>query len=127
MAIAPGQMGMTGMQHIASLPALQVKEKANMLQEVTALLGAEIEMANKYNILDGAGNQIFYAVEETDCCRRQLQNGCCHDCAPYDVNILYTPPMNQRQLFVRMTRAFQCTCCCINRPVADVNDVTSGA
>merc|ERR1719272_2577930 len=112
---APGQMGMTGMQHIAQLPALQVQEKANMLQEITALLGAEIEMANKYNVLDGANNQVFYAVENTDCCRRQLQNGCCHDCAPYDVDVLYTPPGQLHQKFLKMTRPFQCTCCCLNR------------
>merc|ERR1740130_313102 len=91
MAMAPSQMGMTGMQHIASLPALEVQEKANMLQEISAMVGMELEMANKYNVLDGAGNKIFFAIEETNCCKRQLQNGCCHDCAPYDVNILYTP------------------------------------
>jgi len=131
MAMAPGQMGMvacmTGMQHIGQLPALQVKEKANMMQEITALLGAEIEMANKYNILDGAGNQVFFAVETTDCCRRQLQNGCCHDCAPYDVDVLYTPPGQLQQKFVRMTRPWQFTCCCINRPVANVVDTSTGA
>lgn len=130
---APGQVmmvpGMTGMSHLAQLPALQVQEKANMLQEVTAMLGAEIEMANKYNILDATGQQIFYAVEETDCCRRQLQNGCCHDCAPYDVNILYTAPGrvgHPNQPFIRMTRPWQCTCCCLNRPVAEVHDESSG-
>merc|ERR1719247_1460768 len=127
MAIAPGQMGMTGLQHIAQLPALQVQEKANMLQEVTALLGLEIEMANKYNVLDSAGNQVFHAVENTDCCRRQLQNGCCHDCAPYDVDVLYTPPGALHQKFVRMTRPCQFTCCCLNRPVADVVDTSTAA
>lgn len=125
-AHAPHQMGMTGFDHIRALPALQVQEKANLLQEVTAMLGAEIEMANKYNILDSEGRQVFYAVEETNCCKRQLQNGCCHDCAPYDVNILYTPQGQMHQRFVRMTRPFQCTCCCLNRPVAEVHDETSG-
>lgn len=126
MAVAPPQMGMTGMQHLATMPGLQVQEKANLLQEITALIGAEIEMANKYNILDMAGNQVFYAVEETDCCRRQLQTGCCHDCAPYDVRVLYTPPGQLRQNFVRMTRPCQFTCCCLNRPVADVVDSSQG-
>lgn len=124
--MAPGQMGMTGMQHIASMPALQVQEKANMLQEISAMVGMEIEMANKYNVLDGAGNKIFYAIEETNCCKRQLQNGCCHDCAPYDVNILYTPPGQLQQNFIRMKRGFQCTCCCLNRPVAEVTDESAG-
>jgi len=127
-AMAPGQMGMgmNGMEMIRALPRLQVKEKANILQEVTAMPGTEIEMANKYDILDDASNRLFYAVEETNCCKRQLQNGCCHDCAPYDVNILYTPPGMLNQKFVRMSRPFQCTCCCINRPVAQVTDETTG-
>lgn len=123
--MAPGQVGMNGMSHIATMPNIQVRERANLLQEVTAMLGAEIEMANKYNILDAAENHLFYAVERTDCCRRQLQTGCCHDCAPYDVDILYTPPGYLNQKFVRMTRPFQCTCCCLNRPVAEVIDETT--
>jgi hypothetical protein len=127
MAMAPGQMGMTGMQHIASMPSLQVKEKANLLQEATALIGYEIEMANKYDVLDHHGNRLFHAIEETNCCKRQLQNGCCHDCAPYDVNVLYTPPGQLQQKFVRMTRPCQLTCCCLNRPVANVVDTSTGS
>eukprot|EP00929_Paragymnodinium_shiwhaense_P119390 TRINITY_DN91287_c0_g1_i1.p1 TRINITY_DN91287_c0_g1~~TRINITY_DN91287_c0_g1_i1.p1 ORF type:complete len:283 (+),score=61.95 TRINITY_DN91287_c0_g1_i1:85-933(+) len=128
MPCAPGQMQMmTGMQHLAALPNIQVQEQANWLQELSAMIGMEVEMANKYKILDGANNQLYYAVEKTDCCRRQLQNGCCHDCAPYDVEILYTPPGQMNQLFLSISRPFQCTCCCLNRPTADVTDKLTGA
>merc|ERR1719316_1930495 len=91
------------------------------------MLGAEIEMANKYKVFDTHGNQVFYAVEQTDCCRRQLQNGCCHDCAPYDVEVLYTPPGQLHQQFIAMKRPCQLTCCCFNRPTADVVDQNSQA
>jgi len=125
--VAPGQncmngIGANGMDHIALMHSLQVQEKANLLQEITAALGMEVEMANKYKVLDDRGNQVFYAVEQTGCCRRQLQNGCCHDCAPYDVHVFYTPPGQQHQNFITMTRPCQLTCCCFNRPTADVTD-----
>ena len=45
--MAPGQIGMTGMQHIASMPGLEVQAQANMRKEITAIT-AEVEMANKY-------------------------------------------------------------------------------
>merc|ERR1719270_1929089 len=85
-------MGMTGMQHLGTINAIDVQEKANWLQEATAMLGEEIQMANRYFVLDRAGNRLFYAVERTDCCKRQMQNGCCHDCAAWEVDVLYTPP-----------------------------------
>jgi len=116
----------TGMQQLAAMPAIDVKERANWIQEVTALLGDEIEMANKYQVLDAAGNQFFYAVERTDCCRRQCQNGICSDCTSWEVDVLYTPPGGLMQNFLRLQRPCSCVCCCINRPTADVIDATTG-
>lgn len=134
-AMAPGQMGMacgphspyglTGMDMLRGLNAIEVQEQANFMQEFTAMIGLEIEMANKYRVLDQAGNQLYYAVERTSCCKRQLQQGCCHDCAPWEVDVLYTPPGEANQLFLAMRRPCQLTCCCINRPVADVIDQTT--
>jgi len=130
MAMAlPGQMMMvnvmSGMDHLSTLGEIHVQEKANLLQDLTAILGEEISMANRYNILDNAGNSIFYAVEKTDCCKRQLQTGCCHDCAPWEVDLLYTPIGAYNQRFLAITRPFKCVCCCLNRPTADVIDVAT--
>lgn len=122
---APQMMLMNGMNHIGMLPSVEVQEQANWMQELSALVGMEVEMANKYKVFDGAGNQLYFAVEKTGCCRRQLQNGCCHDCAPYDVDILYTPPGQLNQVFLNMSRPFQCTCACLNRPVATVTDTVT--
>lgn len=125
--MAPGMMGPApnGMAQLTMLPALDVKERANMIQEVTAMLGVEIDMANKYKILDLAGNQHFYAVEKTDCCRRQMQQVCCHDCASWEVDILYTPLGYGSQQFLSVERPCGLTLCCLNRPVADVMDKTT--
>jgi len=126
-AVPPGQMAMSsGMQQLAMMPAIDVQEKARFLQEVTALLGAEIEMANKYRILDLAGNQFFYAVERTDCCRRQCQNGICADCTSWEVDVLYTPPGAVAQKFLQLRRPCSFVCCCLNRPTADVIDEATG-
>lgn len=119
--------GATGMAHLQTMGQVDVQERANLLQEATALLGAEIEMANKYRILDHVGNQMYYAVERTDCCRRQMQNSCCHDCASWEVDVLYTPPGALSQHFLALRRPCQLTCCCLNRPTADVVDTAGPA
>lgn len=138
LAVAPGQAGMmaaytgnpmgpaiNGMSQLESLNAIDVKEQANMVQELTAMIGMEIEMANRYQILDTVGNQHFFAVEKTDCCRRQMQQMMCHDCASWEVDLLYTPAGYQAQQFISVQRPCGCTCCCFNRPVANViDDVT---
>merc|ERR550525_217144 len=107
------------------MPALDVEERARWAQEITAMLGAEIEQANKYRVLDPAGNQFYYAVEKTDCCRRQCQNGPCRDCISWEVDVLYTPPGGLHQRFLELRRPCQWVCCCFNRPVADVIDAVT--
>lgn len=125
MAMGVTQCGQTGMEMLSMLPAVDVREKANLLQEITALLGDEIEMANKYDIMDQAGNKLFFAVERTGCCRRQMQSMCCHDCASWEVDVLYTPPGSVNQTFLELKRPCQLTCCCLNRPVANVVEATT--
>lgn len=113
--------------HMACLHGLQsmeVKEKASMIEAVTALLGTEIEMANKYNILSGTGEDVFYAGEETDFCTRQAKR-CFPDCAPWNVDIIYTQG-GRSQLAFKLERPCTLTCCCCNRPVINVTDVVRG-
>merc|ERR1719266_1741907 len=87
------QIQMTFPPHIACLmqhQKVEIKEKVNMIEALTAIIGQEIEMANKYKIFaDGGNEELFYAVEETDCCMRQLKQ-CAPDCAPWKLDILYT-------------------------------------
>ncbi|CAK9052193.1 unnamed protein product [Durusdinium trenchii] len=97
----------------------QVKERVSWLQEVTTFLGAEIETRNRYSVQDRIGNQLFYAIERTDCCRRQLQRTCLHECASWEVDVLHTPPGQYMQSFLSMRRPMQCVCCCLCRPTAE--------
>lgn len=111
------------MQRIAGVSQLDIQEQANIIEAVSAIIGQEIEMANKYRILAN-GSEMFFAVEQTDCCTRQLKQ-ILPDCAPWNVDILYTEGGNSMQAF-HMQRDWTCTCCCFNRPKVNVTDVNSG-
>jgi len=101
-----------------------------MLEAVTAALGTEVEMANKYEIYgqnrgaELSETHLFYAVEETDFCTRQVKS-CCPDCAPWNVSIFYTEG-GQQQLALKLERPCTFTCCCFNRPTVEVKNVVSG-
>lgn len=119
-----GQGGPGPYEALQMVSKIEVKEKANWLEAITAIIGQEIEMANKYQIFDESGQELFYAVEQTDCCTRQAKQ-CLPDCAPWNLDILYTQG-GARQLSFKMQRDWTCTCCCFNRPVVEIVDVMSG-
>eukprot|EP00931_Biecheleriopsis_adriatica_P043719 TRINITY_DN24980_c0_g1_i2.p1 TRINITY_DN24980_c0_g1~~TRINITY_DN24980_c0_g1_i2.p1 ORF type:complete len:207 (-),score=20.49 TRINITY_DN24980_c0_g1_i2:88-708(-) len=82
-------------------------------------------MANKYKIYaEGGEHELFYAVEQTDCCTRQMKQ-CVPDCAPWNLHILYTEGGANMNAF-HIERPCTCTFCCFNRPKADVMDATTG-
>lgn len=112
---------MQAMQHLGNVKYVKIKEQVRFLEAITAALGAEVEMANKYDIVDGdTGQQLFYAVEQTDCCTRQLRGGC--ECAPWSLDIMYAgDPIMQVPTF-HLERPCTLTCCCLNRPVLTVTD-----
>jgi len=121
-------LGWEGGPHIACLgrpdiTGVDVQEKANIVEAITAIIGQEIEMANKYKI-SSSGKEIFYAVEETDCLTRQAKQ-CAPDCAPWKVGILYTEGGQSMKAF-EMKRDCTCTCLCFNRPVVVMTDATTG-
>lgn len=116
---SPGQMAMAQVQNI------KIKEKVRLLEAASALMGQEIEMANKYKIMDhDTGAEVFYAVEETSCLAMQCKQ-CADDCAPWKVSILYTGQGGADPAF-EMNRDWTCTFCCFNRPQVTVTDVVTG-
>merc|ERR1719491_2923346 len=117
------------MEMFRTLSIIEIKEQANVVEEVTAALGAELNMANTYNIYDATGqNLIFRATERTSTGDRQCQNcTCCRDCAAWEVGFTYHPQgaADQRGVpFLHMEREWKCACCCINRPTAHVKSLT---
>lgn len=109
---------------LANVPSVEVQEKANMLEVLTALVGAEVEMPNRYKVLDDNGEPILFAVESTDCCTRQLKN-VCPDMVPWSVDVFYIQNGADEKAF-ELRRPFSCTCCCFNRPVVELVDATNG-
>jgi len=111
---------MQSMEHLKTVTHAEIKEEIRIVEAITAALGQEIEMANKYRVVDGrTGGDIFYAVEQTDCLTRQLKQ-CCPDCAPWNVDLLYAGAPA-----FKLDKAWTATCCCFNRPLLTVQD-TSG-
>jgi hypothetical protein len=112
------------MDCLHSQSTILIKEQASMIEALTAIIGQEIEMGNKYKIMTQSEEEIFFAVEETDCMTRQLKQ-CCPDCAPWSLGIAFTQGGANQKVF-HMKRDWTCTFCCFNRPVVEVIDVPSG-
>lgn len=109
---------------IAGAARVEIREKASLIEAITAAMGQEVEMANKYRIFsEGGEEELYFAVEETSCCARQMKQ-CAPDCAPWNVSILYTKDGNSTPAF-KLTRGFTCTYLCCNRPKVDLIDVTT--
>lgn len=105
--------------------SIDVIEKASLLEAASAFLGQEVEMENKYKIVDGrTGKDLYYAVEKTEFLSRQTKQ-CCGDCAPWEVDVVHTEGGSSEMAFT-LTRPRTCTCCCCNRPTVTVRDARSG-
>lgn len=116
---------MAYMQVLDGVSCVKIKEKANLIEAASALLGQEIEMANKYKIKDrDSGADLFYAVEQTDCITRQLKQ-CFGDCAAWNLDIMYIGGGGAEQA-MKMEKPWTCTFCCFNRPTVTVSDYNSG-
>jgi len=107
-----------------STNSIRIKEKVSVIEAASAIIGQEIEMANRYSVHDrSTGAQLFYAVEQTGCLARQLKQ-LCSDCAPWSVDILAGGPGGMAPA-VKMERPFSCTCCCFNRPTVQILNANS--
>merc|ERR1711892_164863 len=88
-----------GLQYLAMIDQLLVKQKVELLEAFTGW-----ETANKYKIFNSLGQQVYMAKEDTDCCTRQ----CCGPARPFDMNICD----NQGMEVIHLTRPLRCQTCC---------------
>jgi len=110
---------------LAQVDRVEIKEKVNMIEALTAIIGQEVEMPNRYKIFNGdTQEELFFAVEQTDFCTRQVKQ-CLPDCAPWKLDILYTQGGAQQPAY-KLERDWTCTFCCFNRPVVTVTDAVTG-
>ncbi|EER00960.1 Phospholipid scramblase, putative [Perkinsus marinus ATCC 50983] len=109
-----------GMQIVAGLQKVQVRELRQMVEAITGF-----DQRNKYIVKDEAGRDIFYAVEESNVCERNCYPA---DCAPWDLHIYVLGPNGLRGDLIHwltVHRPCSCTCLCANRPVAYVTETST--
>lgn len=88
-----------GLQYLAMVDQLLVKQKVELLEAFTGF-----ETANKYKVFNSLGQQVYIAKEDTDCCTRQV----CGPSRPFQINICD----GQGQEVINLDRPLRCQSCC---------------
>ncbi|RWS00812.1 Phospholipid scramblase 2-like protein [Dinothrombium tinctorium] len=88
-----------GLEYLTQIDQLLVHQKVELIEALTSF-----ETANKYVIKNSMGQQVYYAVEDTDFCTRI----CCGNLRPFDIKILDN---NLREV-IHIYRPLRCVGCC---------------
>jgi len=94
-----GYIGPPGLEYLAMVDQLLIKQKVEILEAFTGF-----ESANQYKVLNSLGQEVFSAKEDTDCCTRQ----CCGPTRPFEMKI----KDNQGQEVLHLNRPLRCQSCC---------------
>lgn len=95
----PGYVGPQGLDYLAAVDQLLVKQHVEMLEAFTGW-----ESKNKYRIFNSLGQDVFYAKEENDCCTRM----CCGPGRPFEMDIVD----NLGREVIHLVRPLRCQGCC---------------
>lgn len=93
-----------GLEYLTMIDQLIIKQKKEMLEAITAVMGAGFETSNKYKIKNVLGQNIYKAKEDTDCCTRNI----CGPARPFDMVILD----NAEREVLHLNRPLRCDSCC---------------
>jgi len=89
-----------GLEYLTQIDQLLCKQQIELLEMFTGF-----ETNNKYKIKNTLGQNVYFAVEDTDCCTRQ----CCGPARPFDLKIFD----NSNQEVIHLQRPLRCSeCCC---------------
>ncbi|EDV96944.1 phospholipid scramblase 2 isoform X1 [Drosophila grimshawi] len=88
-----------GLEYLTSIDQLLVKQKVELLEAFTGF-----ETNNKFSIKNALGQKVYYAVEDTDCCTRNM----CGPARPFDMKIFD----NFQQEVIHVHRPLACSACC---------------
>ncbi|XP_073836067.1 phospholipid scramblase 2-like isoform X4 [Musca autumnalis] len=88
-----------GLEYLTSIDQLLVKQKVELLEAFTGF-----ETNNKFSIKNALGQKVYYAVEDTDCCTRNM----CGPARPFDMKIFD----NFRNEVMHLNRPLACSSCC---------------
>uniref|UniRef100_A0A1A9W564 Phospholipid scramblase n=1 Tax=Glossina brevipalpis TaxID=37001 RepID=A0A1A9W564_9MUSC len=87
-----------GLEYLTTVDQLLVKQKVELLEALTGF-----ETNNKFSIKNALGQKVYYAVEENDCCTRNM----CGPARPFDMKIFD----NFRNEVIHMHRPLACSSC----------------
>ncbi|XP_018609250.1 phospholipid scramblase 1-like isoform X2 [Scleropages formosus] len=88
-----------GLEYLTQIDQLLVHQKVELAE---VMLGWE--MNNKYVVKNSLGQQVFFVVEENDCCNRNC-------CGPMRSFVLHVQD-NFGQEILTLTRPLKCSSCC---------------
>ncbi|KAM8709924.1 hypothetical protein ACLKA7_016688 [Drosophila subpalustris] len=88
-----------GLEYLTSIDQLLVKQKVELLEAFTGF-----ETNNKFSIKNALGQKVYYAVEDNDCCTRNI----CGPSRPFDMKVFD----NYQQEVIHMYRPLACSACC---------------
>lgn len=88
-----------GLEYLTTLDQVIVKQQKDLLEAFTGW-----QQANKYRVLNNQGQQIFFAMEESEVCMRQ----CCGANRGFDLHITD----NMQQEVIKVHREFMCCAGC---------------
>lgn len=87
-----------GLEYLGMIDQIIIKQKVQLLEVFTGF-----ESANKYAIKNSMGQDIFFAVEDTDCCTRN----CCGPIRPFGIKVLD----NFKREVMYIERPLRCDTC----------------
>lgn len=88
-----------GLEYLSMIDQLLIKQQIELLE---VLLGCETR--NKYKIKNSMGQQVYFALEDTDCCTRN----CLGPIRPFDMKITD----NAEHEIIHLYRPCRCDSCC---------------
>uniref|UniRef100_A0A0A1XPM6 Phospholipid scramblase n=1 Tax=Zeugodacus cucurbitae TaxID=28588 RepID=A0A0A1XPM6_ZEUCU len=88
-----------GLEYLTMVDQLLVKQKVELLEAFTGF-----ETNNKFSIKNALGQKVYYAVEDNDCCTRNM----CGPARPFDMKVFD----NFRNEVIHMYRPLACSACC---------------
>jgi len=93
-----------GLEYLTMIDQLIIKQRLEMLEAVAGVMGYGLETANKYKIKNVMGQNVYKAVEDTECCTRIV----CGPKRPFDMII----KDNADREVLHLQRPMRCDSCC---------------
>jgi len=93
-----------GLEYLTMIDQLIIKQRLEMLEAVAGVMGYGLETANKYKIKNVLGQNVYKAVEDTECCTRIV----CGPARPFDMII----KDNADREVIHLNRPMRCQSCC---------------